>query len=245
MNGASDFEMVYQPICRLADRTIIGYEALARFPKLEGVDPADQSPDVWFRDAARYDLGPELEALAIACGLSALPVVHPCYVAVNVSVETLLTPDLAMLLLGGVPNVVVELTENEVMYAYRPLLEVLEVIRVRKMMTVAVSTDGARLAIDDLGSGHSGLTRVVELQPDILKLDRGLISDIDTNTVKGALVAGMVIFAAAADMSLIAEGVETEAESEALQTLGVEYGQGWLLGRPVALEGAGRCRGPL
>ena len=88
------------------------------------------------------------------------------------------------------------------------------------------------LAIDDAGAGFASLRHVIELRPDYVKLDRGLVSGVDGDLARRAIVAGMVHFARNAGCALIAEGVETEAEHETLLDLGVENGQGYLYGRP-------------
>ena len=78
----------------------------------------------------------------------------------------------------------------------------------------------------------ASLRHVVELRPDYVKLDRGLVAGLDGDPARRGVVAGMVRFARSAGCALIAEGVETEAEHETLLQLGVEYGQGYLYGRP-------------
>ncbi|WP_051351148.1 EAL domain-containing protein [Sulfobacillus thermosulfidooxidans] len=92
---------------------------------------------------------------------------------------------------------------------------------------------GIRIALDDLGSGYSGLTRLIELQPDFAKIDLSLVRDVDKNPIKFALLESTARFAKkTAATSLIAEGIETFAELYTLQEIGVEYGQGYLLGKP-------------
>jgi EAL domain-containing protein (putative c-di-GMP-specific phosphodiesterase class I) len=91
---------------------------------------------------------------------------------------------------------------------------------------------GARLAIDDVGSGYSGLGHVVDLSPDLLKLDRTLVAGLDSDHTKSALVERLTSFAVDVGMEVVAEGIETEAELDALRSFGVESGQGFLLGRP-------------
>lgn len=236
-------QSVYQPICKLNDaHDIVGYEALSRFPIQHDVTLQDQTPDKWFARAAELELGEDLEIMAIVYAIEAILKVAPRYISVNASSATLLLPSFAEIVLTSLPqNIVVELTEHDAILTYGPLVKVLDQLR-------GTSTPGsspslhrvrelARLAIDDVGAGHSGLTRIINLNPDILKLDRSLVEGVDTNTMKAALIAGMVIFASSVGISLVAEGIETEPEFEALRTLGVDYGQGWYLGRPEALSG--------
>jgi EAL domain-containing protein (putative c-di-GMP-specific phosphodiesterase class I) len=88
--------------------------------------------------------------------------------------------------------------------------------------------------MDDVGSGHSGLTRLVALKPNIVKLDRALVEGVDRDIARRALVSAAVGFASAAGGTLVAEGIETEAEAKALQELGVRYAQGFWFARPAA-----------
>jgi EAL domain-containing protein (putative c-di-GMP-specific phosphodiesterase class I) len=90
-----------------------------------------------------------------------------------------------------------------------------------------------RVAVDDAGAGYASMQHVVELRPDLIKLDISLVRGIDTDTARQALVAGMRYFAEQTDCLLLGEGIETAAELETLGRLGVSLGQGYLLGRPA------------
>jgi EAL domain-containing protein (putative c-di-GMP-specific phosphodiesterase class I) len=94
---------------------------------------------------------------------------------------------------------------------------------------------GVEIAVDDAGAGFASLRHVIELRPDYVKLDITLIRGVGDDDARRALVAGMVHFAAETGCLLVAEGIETEAELEALRQLGVGLGQGYLLGRPGPL----------
>ena len=91
---------------------------------------------------------------------------------------------------------------------------------------------GFLVALDDLGAGHASLNRLVELRPHVAKLDKALIRSIDQDPYRLALVRSLVQFSEEVGTVLIAEGIESERELEALQKLGVPLGQGYLLGRP-------------
>jgi diguanylate cyclase (GGDEF)-like protein len=88
------------------------------------------------------------------------------------------------------------------------------------------------IAIDDVGSGYSGLNRICAVSPSLLKIDMAIVRGIDKDTIKQSLVMGIVQFCQDAEISLVAEGIETEGECETLIQLGVSYGQGYYLGRP-------------
>ena len=126
---------------------------------------------------------------------------------------------------GAHRAVVIEITEHARIESYPALREAFR------------STD-ARVAVDDAGAGFASLRHILELRPDIVKLDIGLVRGIDGDPARQAMAAGLCEFAEQTGTTLIAEGIETEAEAEAVRCLGVRYLQGYLLGRPGPL-GAG------
>ena len=95
--------------------------------------------------------------------------------------------------------------------------------------------DGLRIAVDDTGAGFASLRHVLRLGADIIKLDRSLISGLEHDPVRHALVGALTRFAAETGSRVVAEGVETEGELMAVQGLGVQCVQGYLLGRPAPL----------
>lgn len=216
--------IVLQPVFSLGTGMLYGFEALSRFD----VRP-HRAPDTWFADAAAAGLGTALEMRAIANAVALSQHLPPhVFLSVNVSPSTLITPDLDTTL-SPVPcdRLVLEITEHAAVADYTLLKGVLKRLRER----------GVRLAIDDAGSGHSGLNQIVQLLPELIKLDGFLTHGIDTDPVKRALAAALVRFAADVGASLIAEGVETAEELSALEELGIGYAQGFFLGRPLPLPG--------
>ncbi|MGI8794047.1 MAG: EAL domain-containing protein [Acidimicrobiales bacterium] len=220
--------MVLQPIVWLPSNEVVGYEALARF--------ADRvPPNVWFDRARSVGLDIELELHCIKRALVILPDLPPdTYLSLNASPDTLLSDRLLQLVAGpGSDRVVIELTEHVGFGDYDRY--VTAVARLREL--------GVRLAVDDAGAGFASLRHVVSLGPDIVKLDRSLVSDIDRDSLKRSLVRGLASFARATSTCLVAEGVETPAEARALVEEGVAFAQGfwfarpqpaeWLQGRPV------------
>lgn len=211
--------MVYQPIHRLSDGRPVGVEALARFP-----DQAERSPDKWFAEAARIGLGAELEMLAVRQAIRGLPFIPAeLYVAVNVSPATALSPELEKVIAAAPEGrLVVEVTEHSKVADHDALAAALGRLRGR-----------AKIAIDDVGAGYSGLRRILDLRPDILKLDMSLTRDVDSDPARAALARALVTFADGISCRIVAEGIETEAEMRALRSLGVGYGQGWHFSRPM------------
>ena len=231
VQGAMDrdqFAVVYQPIVNIASRTIVGYESLSRFSAL----PA-RTPDVWFAEAADAGLGAALEMAAIHKALRPLAdIPSDTYVSVNASPANIETGEFARALEGVSPQrVVLEITEHATIADYSVVLSACQELRAR----------GIRLAIDDAGSGYASFRHILSLEPDFIKLDMSLTRDIDTDPRRQALIAAFVAFAEKTGSELIAEGIETTSELETLKALGVCKGQGYLLGRPGPLPGAGEA----
>jgi EAL domain-containing protein (putative c-di-GMP-specific phosphodiesterase class I) len=91
---------------------------------------------------------------------------------------------------------------------------------------------GFEVAVDDIGAGHSGLEKIAHLNPRYLKLDMGLVKDIDTSYIRRETARIVKAFAEKAEAAVIAEGIERDGELQVIMEMGIEYGQGWLLGRP-------------
>ena len=208
-----------QPIHRLADGGTVGAEALARFP-----DAGTRPPNLWFDEACEVGLGLELELAAVRQALSALPYVPASqYLSVNVSPDTILSGALEPLVRTAAGrSLVLEITEHKQVRDYAELKR--QLARLRPF---------ARVAIDDVGAGYSGLQHIIAFEPDILKLDLSLTRDVDRDSAKRALATAMVSFAALTGSALVAEGVERDGERRVLEELGVLYGQGWLFSRAM------------
>lgn len=211
----------FQPIRSLNTGSVLGAEALTRFLSSPGA-----SPEAWFLQAASVGLGVDLEILALETALAASArVPDPLYVALNLSPLACLDPRLTGLLTdSGIPagRIVLEVTERHQVEDYEPLAAALAPLR----------HSGLRIAIDDAGAGFASMRHILQLSPDLIKLDREIIAGIDTNQAQQALVAAMVSFASEIDAVLVAEGIETEAERDTLTGLGMTLGQGYLLGHP-------------
>lgn len=211
--------MALQPIIRLADGSVAGYEALARFP-LE----YDLSTGRWFEDAARSGLSVELELAAAAAALThlvALPT--EAFLSINISPETACSERLRHLIAGHDPHrLVLEVTEHTAVDDYGRLNQCLS----------ALQETGVRIAVDDTGAGFASLRHVLRLAPDIIKLDITLVREVDQRPRMQALIAALLTFAQGTQADLIAEGVENERQLETLRQLGVPFAQGFHLGYP-------------
>jgi EAL domain-containing protein (putative c-di-GMP-specific phosphodiesterase class I) len=215
-------EVVYQPIVEIATGRVVGMEALSRFR----IAP-DRTPDVWFAEAAEVGLGTELQILAFRRALGALEDLPPdVFVSVNVDPETLVSRSFIDALRGmPADRIVLELTEHAATNDYPSLLEAL----------APLTAAGVRVAIDDTGAGYSSLRHVLELSPDIVKLDISISRHVDTMHSHRALAAALVGFTRAMGIDLVAEGVETQAEARALEDLGVPWIQGFYVAKPGPL----------
>ena len=210
-------QSVVQPIIRSADQLIVGYEALARMP----TDP-QRPPDWWLTRAEEVGLRSELEVACLAAAVDLGEPPHDRLLFVNLS-PSLLADPAALALLDRLPErLVVELTEQEVVDDYERL----------RLDLAPWLARGVRVAIDDTGAGYSSLRHVIELTPDFLKLDRELVRSLDGDRNRRALVGAMAAFAGEVGTSVIAEGVETEAEFKVLRDAEVDLVQGFLLARP-------------
>jgi len=213
----------FQPIVELGTGRIVGMESLARFPLEE-----EQNPEAWFRRAWAAGVGPDLEIAALKKAVDLGGEVPPAaYQAVNLSPEILISGRFQDLL-AALPwtRLVVEITEHLEIGDYRRLAKPIADIRAL----------GGRLAIDDVGAGFASLRHVLSLSPDIIKLDRSLSHGIDLNQPRAALARGLVACADELGATVVAEGIETPEDARGLQRVGAHCGQGYLFGRPTALD---------
>ena len=208
-----------QPIVDLETGTWVAVEALARFPD-------NRPPDEWFTEAHEAGLGIPLERLALERALQALPFLPPgISLSVNASPSMVLDRGLVELVESSGAardRLVAEVTEHAAVSGYEEIRAALLPHRER----------GLKLAVDDTGAGYSSFAHVLRLRPDIIKLDRSLLADIDHDAARRAFVTAIVLMALELDATVTAEGVETAAELDTLRSLGVDTVQGYLLARP-------------
>lgn len=219
---------VLQPICDLSSRAPIGFEALSRFH----AEPV-RAPDVWFQEAEEAGLLLDLDLLAVRSALAALPALAPSmFLTINVTPTTVLAPAFLDTILGtpGADRIVIEITEHAPIDRYETVGRALARLR----------ADGVRVAIDDAGAGFASLRHILRLEPDFIKLDGELTRHIDADQNQRALASALMTFARETGTTIIAEGLETDDQIEALRGLGAPLGQGYRLGRPVPVRVASR-----
>lgn len=227
-----EFDIAYQPIWDVRTRRPKGFEALCRFRAQPYL-----APDLWFGEANSVGLQTELEVAVLRKALAALTdLPEAAFLSVNASPQTVLAGVLQPLFAEvDSRRVILEITEHAAVSDYSLLRAALAPLR----------ACGVKLAIDDAGAGYSGLTHIIELNPDVIKLDMDITRTVDSDPARRALASAMIFFSAETGCVLVAEGIETEEELETLRSLGVPRGQGYLLGRPCDLAGACRLFGEL
>jgi len=220
-------ETHFQPIVDLRSGQSVGTEALSRFDHL----PL-RPPDVWFAEAASLGLGVELEITAVDLALEQLHRLPPGqYLSLNASVETIQSARFRERL-DDVPaeRIVLELTEHTPITDYQTFEHSIRKLR----------SKGVRLAVDDAGAGFSSFRHILDLRPDVIKLDIGLTRGIDRDPARQALGRALLAFGLETyNTTIVAEGIETEGELATLRSLGCPIGQGFLLGRPSRLPTLG------
>ncbi len=212
---------VYQPIVDLSDRSVVGYEALARFDP-----PPERPPDLWFAEAGAVGLRTELEQVALHAaleGLGSIPADQ--FLSVNLSPESLLAPSVLAELETDPARLVVEITEHAQIEDYEVVNQCLLELR----------SEGLRVAIDDAGAGYASLRHVIEIAPDMIKIDGSLTRRIEVERGRRALASALISFAAEMNQIVVAEGIETQSALDALLELGVGFGQGYFFGEPRLL----------
>jgi PAS domain S-box-containing protein len=213
-------EIALQPIINVETGRLSGVEALARFRD-------GRPPDVWFKEATEAGMGLDLGRLTFMSALELLPVLpEACRLSINATPELLvdvafqqrlISPDLPA------ERIVIEITEHARISSYDEVALALAPLRER----------GFQVAVDDTGAGYASLQHVLQLRPEIIKLDRSLVSRATSDAARRSVITSLVLLALDLGSSVTAEGVETPSELETLAALGADHVQGYLLARPT------------
>lgn len=218
----------YQPIVNLSTAEIFGWESLIRCSRPTHFD----SPALLFNFAEECGA---LFSLEEACRYVAIKNIGTLEdgqkLFLNIHPRTLADPEfksgktLELLSAFGLKpiNVVFEITERHSIEDFRVFYDTLEHYR----------KQGYLIALDDVGTGYSGLWTIAEVKPDFIKIDMAFVKGLDMDSVKRSLVESLLYFADKIDCRVIAEGIERERELTALISMGVNYGQGFYICRPA------------
>jgi len=225
-----DFSMAFQPIYDAVAGRVWGYEALVRGLAGEGADSvlSRVSPEQKYR----FDQDCRVKAIELASRL--FPADEPLMLSINFMPNAVYEPaaclraTLSAARRNNFPTsaIMFEFTENE---------EVADTAHLQNIIT-EYRKHGFTTAIDDFGAGHAGLGLLVDFQPDLLKIDMKLLRDVDTSPARQAVVDGIVAIAAKLDITVLAEGIETEAEYLMLKAAGIRLFQGYWFAKPAFEE---------
>jgi EAL domain-containing protein (putative c-di-GMP-specific phosphodiesterase class I) len=225
-----DVQIVFQPILRFSDESIVGFEALARITSAEFFNDTE----TLFSFAVQTEMILELERL---CRKQSIQKVKGALadrkLFLNVSAKGVLDPEFKDGKFANditeagysVSNVILEITER---LAIKNIASFKDTVKTLEKF-------GFSVAIDDVGAGYSSLHTIAELNPSYLKYDMALIRDIDKHIIKRDLLESLIPFSEKIDAQIIAEGIETEKEYKVLKDMGIKFGQGFFFARPGPL----------
>ena len=236
MLGRNRFDLHFQPIVRLTDRVLHHYEALLRPRPTAALGVP--SPQEFVRYAEAAGLAPELDLAVFARALQAAAAAPTIAIGVNISGHSLQSPAFC--------DEIAALLAVSDIAADRLLLELTETAEIDDTEAARASLarlrdTGIRVCLDDLGAGAAAFRYLRDFPVDFVKIDGSYVRAALHGDRDRRLVAAMVALAHALGARVIAERVETEAEAEAMQQIGVDFGQGWLFGRPAPLPSAAAC----
>jgi EAL domain-containing protein (putative c-di-GMP-specific phosphodiesterase class I)/CheY-like chemotaxis protein len=217
--------MAYQPIVRTWDGSVFAWEALLRTR-----EPAVAGPVQFFEMAERLGRVRELGRAVRASVARTAARTRGVMFFINLHADEFLDEalyDPSYPLSALAPELALEITE-------RSPIDAVPDLRARRQRLREL---GFRLAVDDLGSGYAGLTALASLEPDFVKLDRGLVAGIDREPVKRRLVASIVSVTRELGIAVVAEGIETESERLTMADLGCDLMQGFFFRAPEELKG--------
>ena len=224
----------FQPQVSLSDNTILGFEALVRWhhPQLGPISPPDivqAAHNIQSSEKLTQSIAEAACRLLTQLPAMGLP---QATVAINVSPREFAMYSVADMLDKVATRHGIRRSLLEIEITEETLLDTDIAMEQLKQL----ETSGFMLAVDDFGAGHSSLTHLIDLKVDRLKIDRGLTTGIHRTPRNQAIIAALISLGEALSMSVLAEGVETEAEAETLRTLGCEIGQGYLFSRALRAD---------
>jgi len=219
------FSFAFQPIVDLRKRRIFAYEALVR--GTDGAAAASVLSEL--TDTTRYPFDQAARAKAIKLASELRPA-FDTRLSINILPNAIYDPVRCLrTTLRAAKDVNFPL--KQLMFEVTEQERVFDVAHLNKIVS-HYSSCGFTTAIDDFGAGFAGLELLAEFPPHVIKLDRGLISDIHDNPMRQAIVAGLIPVTREMNIKLIAEGVETRQDLDLLLKLGIDTFQGFLFARP-------------
>jgi EAL domain-containing protein (putative c-di-GMP-specific phosphodiesterase class I) len=225
--ASNNLRSVFQPIVSLQTGDVIGYEALTRGP----VDSKYINPEILFEEAKTHDLLWDLEILCRSNAIKTFSS-HNSDKLLFVNVDPAVLKD-EHFIKGFTKDIltehnisplslIFEITEKTSIDNYKIFNEVIDYYK----------SQGYKIAIDDVGTGYSGLTTIANTRPNYIKMDMSLITNVTRDNFKKAIIKSFVEFANTTNTKIIAEGIEDVCDLYTLIEIGVHYGQGYLINRP-------------
>lgn len=221
------FSMAFQPIMDLETGAPFAYEALVRGP--EGQSASSVLAQVTTANRYAFDQRCRVKAIETAAAAGLLN--GPAKLSINFLPNAVyepkaciqLTLKTAAAIRFPTDRLIFEFTENEQMADPAHVMKIVD--SYRQM--------GFGTALDDFGAGHAGLNLLARFQPDIIKLDMELVRGLDASLAKRIIIEAVIKMCAKLGVTVIAEGIETHAELDALRAIGVRYIQGFLFAKPA------------
>lgn len=223
---SKEVDIHYQPIWYLETQSVLGWEGLARGPRNSEL----QSPGMLFDTAERTGCLLDVERLCRNTAIRNANIGMDQLLFLNISPNILSDPSFrqgetrtVIQEMGLRPEqIVFEITEHHAIQEYQAF---------RKLI-IHYKEQGYQIAIDDVGTGYSGLVTLMQVKPDFVKIDMTMIRGMEKDRTKQDIVRAIHQISNGFSGTVIAEGIETQEELECVMRCGVEYGQGFLLGRP-------------
>ncbi len=225
--ASNNLKSVFQPIVSLQTGDVIGYEALTRGP----LDSKYINPEMLFEEAKTHDLLWDLEILCRSNAIKTFSS-HNSDKLLFVNVDPAVLKD-EHFIKGFTKDIltehnisplslIFEITEKTSIDNYKNFNEVIDYYK----------SQGYKIAIDDVGTGYSGLSTIAKTRPNYIKMDMSLITNVTRDNFKKAIIKSFVEFANTTNTKIIAEGIEDVCDLYTLIEIGVHYGQGFLINRP-------------
>lgn len=216
-----DFEFAFQPIVDISNKTIFAHEALVRGPNGEGALTVLNQ----VTNSYKFDQACRVKAVKTASEINL-----PGYLSINFMPNAVYKPELCIQTTFeaakkyhfDTKNIIFEFTEQELMEDVKHISHIME----------AYSKMGFKTALDDFGAGYAGLNFIADCEVDIIKIDMGLIRDIDKSKSRQAIVKAVTRMCEDLNTKIIAEGIETMEERNVLASYGITLFQGYLFCKP-------------
>ena len=225
--SSNNLRTVFQPIISLQTGEVIGYEALTRGPK----DSKYINPEILFEEAKTHELLWDLEILCRSNAIKSFSSYNSeRLLFVNVDPAVLndehfikgFTKEILIEHKINPLSLIFEITEKTSIDNYKNFNEVIDYYK----------SQGYKIAIDDVGTGYSGLSTIAKTRPNYIKMDMSLITNVTRDNFKKAIIKSFVEFSNSTNTKIIAEGIEDINDLHTLIEIGVHYGQGYLINRP-------------